>query len=114
MHFLCILKYFVGIQLFGKNLKGVVFYNVPHADDTQDLSKYFKWQYQQITKNKTQLGLLKNMKSFDRKMEQLSIDFNKFICEYITIYAFVEGSPIDNNWVRLSSKHIDYLTRFHS
>ncbi len=99
---------------FLKNLKGVVFYNVPHADSTHDLSKYFKWQYQQITKNKTQLGLLKNMKSFDRKMEQLSIDFNKSICEYINIYAFAEGSPIDNNWVRLSSKHIDYPTRFYS
>jgi hypothetical protein len=41
---------------------------------------------------------LKNMKSFDRKMEQLSIDFKKSICEDINIYAFVEGSPIDDKW----------------
>jgi hypothetical protein len=47
-------------------------------------------------------------------MKQLLIDFNKFICEGINIYAFVKGSPIDNKWVRFSSKHIDYLTRFHS
>jgi hypothetical protein len=97
-----------------KNLKGVVFYSVPHAGGTQDLSKYFKWQCQQITKDTTRLGLLKNMKSFDRKMEQLSIDFNKSICEDINIYAFVEGLPIDSKWVRFSFKHIDYPTRFHS
>jgi len=92
----------------------VVFYSVPHADGTQDLSKYFKWQCQQIAKDATQLGLLKNMKSFDVKMTQLSIDFNKYICGDINIYAFVEGSPIDNKWVRFSSKHINYPTRFHS
>jgi len=45
--------------------KGVVFYNVPHINGTQDLSKYFKWQCQQITKDTTLLGLLKNMNSFD-------------------------------------------------
>jgi len=46
------------------------------------------------------------MKIFYQKMEQLSIDFNKYICENINIYAFVEGLPIDNKWVRFSSKHI--------
>ncbi len=80
-------------ERFLKNLKGVVFYSVPHAGGTQDLSKYFKWQCQQITTDPTQLGLL---------MEQLSIDFNKSICEDINIYAFVEGLPIDNKWVRFS------------
>jgi hypothetical protein len=97
-----------------KNLKGVVFYSVPHAGGTQDLSKYFKWQCQQIAKDITPSGLLKNMESFDPTMEQLSIDFNKSISEGINIYAFVEGLPIDNEWVRFSFKHIDYPTRFHS
>jgi ATP adenylyltransferase/5',5'''-P-1,P-4-tetraphosphate phosphorylase II len=36
-----------------KNLKGMVFYNVPHIIGTQDLLKYFKWQCQQITKDTT-------------------------------------------------------------
>ncbi len=91
-----------------------MFYNVPHINGTQDLSKYFKWPCQQITKDTTSLGLLKNMKFFDQKMKQLSIDFNKFICKSMNIYAFVEGLPIDNKWVRFSSKHIDSLTRFYS
>jgi hypothetical protein len=101
-------------EKFLKNLKGVVFYSVPHVGGTPDLSKYFKWQCQQIAKDTTPSSILKNMESFDPKMEQLSIDFNKSICEDINIYAFVEGLPIDNEWVRFSSKHIDYPTKFHT
>jgi hypothetical protein len=33
-----------------RNLKVVVFYNVPHTGSTWYLSKYFKWQCQQIIK----------------------------------------------------------------
>jgi hypothetical protein len=101
-------------EFFLKNPKGVVLYNVSHISGTQDLSKYFEWQCQQITKDTTKLGHLKNMKSFNRKMEQLLIDVNKIICKGMNIYAFVEGLAIDNKWVRFSSKHIDYLSRFHS
>ncbi len=46
-------------------------------------------------------------------MEQLSVDFNKAICKDFNIYAFGEGLPIDNKWVRFSFKHIDYPTKFH-
>jgi ABC-type multidrug transport system fused ATPase/permease subunit len=83
---------------FLKNLKGVVFYSVPHAGGTKDLSKYFKWQCQQIAKDTTPSGLLRNMESFDTKMEHLSKDFMKYICEDINIYAFVEGLPINIEW----------------
>ncbi|CAK9872812.1 unnamed protein product [Sphagnum jensenii] len=91
-------KTHVYCEKFLKNLKGVVFYSVPHAGGTQDLSNYFKWQCQQIAKDTTPSSLLKNMESFNPKMEQLSIDFNKSIHENINIYAFVEGLPIDNEW----------------
>jgi hypothetical protein len=99
---------------FLKNLKGVVFYSVPHAGTTKDLSKYFNWQCQQIAKDETRSSILKNMESFNRKLEQLSIDFHESICEDIDIYAFAEGLPIDHEWVKFSSKHIDYPTRFRS
>jgi len=33
-------------EKFLKNLKGVVFYSVPHAGGTQHLSNYFNWQCQ--------------------------------------------------------------------
>jgi hypothetical protein len=101
-------------EKFLKNLKGVVFYSVPHAGGTPNLSKYFKWQCEQIDRDTTSSSLLKNMESFDLKMAHLSIDFKNSICEDINIYAFVEGLPIDNKWVRFSFKCIDYPTRFHS
>jgi len=101
-------------EKFLKNIKGVVFYSVPHAGGTQDLSKYFKWQCQQIAKDKTRSCLLKNMKSFNQRLEQLSIDFNKCICEDINIYAFAEGLPIDNKWVRFSSKRMNCPIKFHN
>ncbi|CAM6069216.1 unnamed protein product [Sphagnum tenellum] len=85
-------------EKFLKNLKGVVFYSVPQGGGTQDLSKYFKWQCQQIADDKTRSGLLKNMKIFNLKMEQLSIDFKNFICEDLNIYAFAERLPIDEKW----------------
>jgi hypothetical protein len=46
-------------KTFFNNVKGVVFYSVPHPSDTQSLSNYFTWQHQQInTLNKyaTQFG----------------------------------------------------------
>ncbi|KAH8972829.1 hypothetical protein BDL97_01G012100 [Sphagnum fallax] len=85
-------------ELFLKNLKGVVFYSVPHGGGSQNLPKYFKWQCQQIAKDKTQSCILKNMKSFNPKMEQLSVDFTKAIGKDLNIYAFSEGLPIDNKW----------------
>jgi len=99
---------------FLKNLKGVVFYSVPHAGGTEDLPKYLKWQCQKIAKDATPSSLLKNMESFNQKMEELSTDFEESICKNINIYAFAEGLPIDNERVRFSSKHINYPTRFDS
>jgi hypothetical protein len=100
------------------NVKGVIFYGVPRAGGTQYLSKYFTWQHQQInTLNKyaTQSGFLKNLEYFTLQMEQLSMDFKNAIGEGLNIYAFHEGLPLDNKWVRFSFHHIEsYLTRFIS
>jgi hypothetical protein len=30
------------------NVKGVIFYNVPHTSGTQSLSNYFIWKHEQI------------------------------------------------------------------
>jgi len=46
-------------KMFMNNVKGVIFYGVPHAGGTEQLSNYFTWQHQQInTLNKyaTQSG----------------------------------------------------------
>jgi hypothetical protein len=103
-------------KTFLNNVKGVIFYGVPHAGGTQCLSNYFTWQHQQInTLNKyaTQSGFLKNLESFNPRMEHLSMDFKNAVGEDLNIYAFGEGLPLDNKWVRFSFHHIEsYPTRF--
>ncbi len=104
-------------KTFLNNVKGVVFYSVPHAGGTQSLSNYFIWKHQQInTLNKyaTQSGFLKNLESFNSQMEHLSTDFINAIHKDLNIYAFGEGLPLDN-WVRFYFHHIEsYPTRFVS
>ncbi len=90
-------------KTFLKNVKGVIFYSVPHAGGTQSLSNYFIWKCQQINtlnKNATQSGFLKNLESFNSQMEHLSTDFKNAIHEDLNIYAFSEGLPLNKNWVR--------------
>ncbi len=65
-------------KTFLNNVKGVIFYGVPHAGGTQYLSNYFIWQHQQIntfSKYATQSSFLTNLKSFNPQMEHLSMDF---------------------------------------
>ncbi len=101
---------------FLNNVKGVIFYGVPHAGGTQDLSNYFTWQHQQInTLNKcaNQSSFLKNLESFNPQMEHLSMDFENATREDLNIYAFVEGLPLNKKWVRFSFHHTEsYPTRF--
>jgi hypothetical protein len=48
-------------------------------------------------------------------MKCLSTDFTNAIHEDLNIYAFGEGLPLDENWVRFSFHHIkNYPTRFIS
>jgi len=103
---------------FLNNVKGVVFYGVPHAGGTEYLPNYFTWQHQQIntlSKYATQSGFLKNLESFNPQMKHLSMDFKNAIHEDLNIYAFGEGLPLDENWVNFSFHHIEsYPTRFIS
>jgi hypothetical protein len=65
-------------KTFLNNVKGVVFYGVPHAGGTQDLSNYFTWQHQQIntlSKCATQSSFFINLESFNPQMEHLSTNF---------------------------------------
>jgi hypothetical protein len=90
-------------KTFLNNVKGVIFYGVPHAGGTKYLSNYFTWQHQQIntlSKYATQSGFFKNLESFNTQMEYLSVDFKNVIHEDLNIYAFGEGLPLDKKWAR--------------
>ncbi len=94
-------------KTFLNNVKGVIFYGVPHSG-AANLSKYFEWQCQQINtfnKHFAQLGFSRNLKPFNLQMEYLSKDFKNAIDADLNIYAFGEGLPIDEKSVRFSFYH---------
>jgi hypothetical protein len=66
-----------------------------------------------LSKYVTQFGLLKNLESFNPQMEHLSTDFWNAVHEDLNIYAFGEGLPLDENWVKFSFHDIEsYPTSF--
>jgi len=105
-------------KTFLNNVKGIIFYGVPHTGYTQRLLNYFSWQHERINpweKYKTQFGFLKNLESFSLQMEYLSMDFKYVVHDDLKIYAFGEGLPVDGNWVRFSFHHIEsYPIKFIS
>ncbi|CAM6024430.1 unnamed protein product [Sphagnum balticum] len=87
-------------ETFLNNVKGVVFYGVPHVGGPQILSNYFASQHQQtntLSKDATPSGISKNLESFNTQMAHLSRDFKNAVDENVNIYAFGEGLPIDDN-----------------
>ncbi len=88
---------------FLENLKGTIFYGVPHAGGSEGFLKYFSWKCQQINTMKQKLkihsSLLRNLTSFNRQMEELSMDFENAISQDLIIYAFSEGQALEEKWV---------------
>jgi hypothetical protein len=100
---------------FLENLKGTIFYGVPHTGGPRELLEYFTRQSRKMNSIdnkliKAQPSLLNNIESFNRQMEQLTVDFGQAIETYVNIYAFAEGKPLNRNGV--DSKDSMTLTLF--
>ncbi len=90
-------------KTFLNNVKGVVFYGVPHSGATKNLLKYFNSQREQFNKfNFAQSSFSRNLKPFNQQMESLSKEFKDVVHEDLNIYEFGEGLPIDENSVKFS------------
>jgi triacylglycerol esterase/lipase EstA (alpha/beta hydrolase family) len=92
-------------KTFLNNVKGVIFYGVPHSSGTQKLLEYFNLQCEQnntFNKYSTQPDISRNLKHFNQQMEYLSIDFINVVPEDLNIYAFNEGLPLNEYWVSFS------------
>jgi hypothetical protein len=105
----------INCKRFLDNLKGTIFYGVPHTGGPKELLEYFTWQSQEMNSPnkkliKAQPSLLNNIESFNRQMEQLTVDFDHAIEANVNIYAFVEGKPLNQNGVH--SKDSTTLTLF--
>jgi hypothetical protein len=68
---------------FLENLKGTIFYGMPHVGGNEGFLKYFSWKCQQMNTMKKKLiihsSLLRNLTSFNQQMEELSRDFENVI-----------------------------------
>ncbi len=96
---------------FLKNLKGTIFYGVPHTGGGEDFKQFFVYQSQQFNDvNKKQIaesGILKSFEGFNRQMAELSVDFESAVDPTLIIYAFGEGRPVRRG-VSFSSKSFSY------
>ncbi len=96
---------------FLSNLKGTIFYGVPHSGGGEDFKQFFVYQSQQFNdankKQITKSGILKNIREFKRQMVELSVDFDSAVDPSLIIYAFGEGQPVRRG-VSFSSKSLSY------
>jgi hypothetical protein len=83
---------------FLKNLKGTIFYGVPHTGGGVDFKQFFVQEYQRFNDaNKKRIaksGILTNIEGFNRQMAELSVDFGTAVDSTLIIYAFGEGRPV--------------------
>ncbi|CAK9229143.1 unnamed protein product [Sphagnum troendelagicum] len=84
---------------FLENLKGTVFYAVPHTGGGADFKQYFVYQSQRLNHAKgekfAKSGILKNIEGFNKQMADLSVDFENAADPALIIYAFGEGQPVE-------------------
>ncbi len=96
---------------FLHNLKGTIFYGVPHTGGGEDFKQYFVYQSQQFNDaNKKRIaksGILKNIEGFNRQMAELSVDFETTVHPTLIIYAFGEGRPVKRG-VSFSTESLSY------
>ncbi len=94
-----------------ENLKGTIFYGVPHIGGRDDFKPYFVYESQRFNdangEEFAKSGILKNIEVFNRQMAALSVDFETGVDPALIIYAFGEGQPL-KRVVSFSSKSLSY------
>ncbi len=83
-------------EMFLKNLKGVIFYAVPHSGSKNLISYFSRCNQITIPRRVVKLaGFMQNVQPLQLKMENLSTTFDAIVEELsINVYAFVEGKPM--------------------
>jgi hypothetical protein len=83
-------------EMFLKNLKGVVFYAVPHSGSEKLISYFSRCSQITILRRVVKLaGFVRNVQPHQFKMEKLATTFDAIVQELsINVYAFFEGKPM--------------------
>ncbi|CAM6017555.1 unnamed protein product [Sphagnum balticum] len=92
-------------EMFLKNLKGVVFYAVPHSGSKNLISYFSRCNQITIPRVVKLAGFMQNVQPLQVKMENLSTTFDAIVEELsINVFAFVEGKPMKDVGFRLVEK----------
>ncbi|CAK9228141.1 unnamed protein product [Sphagnum troendelagicum] len=93
-------------ELFFENLKGIVFYAVPHSGSKNLISYFSRCNQITIPRRVVKLaGFMQNVQPLQLKMENLSTTFDAIVEELsINVYAFVEGKRMKDVGFRLVEK----------
>jgi hypothetical protein len=83
-------------EKFLQNLKGIVFYAVPHLGS--ELKSYFtQFNSTWFANGVKWAGILENLRSHQSRMADLSQTFDGIISQFsINVFAFLEGTTIPN------------------
>ncbi|KAH8963228.1 hypothetical protein BDL97_05G142000 [Sphagnum fallax] len=93
-------------EMFLKNLKGVVFYAVPHSGSKNLISYFSRCNDITIPTRVVKLaGFMENVQPLQLRMENLATTFDAIVEELsINVYAFVEGKPMKDVGFKLVEK----------
>ncbi|KAH8948989.1 hypothetical protein BDL97_10G006600 [Sphagnum fallax] len=80
-------------KAFQKNVKGIMFYAVPHIGTDKDFKTYLTGcnNIPDLQNSERLRGLMRSVDAFNRPMAELSTDFECSVPKDINLYAIVEG-----------------------
>jgi hypothetical protein len=83
-------------KAFQVNVKGIMFYAVPHIGAHKNFEAYLTdCNNIPFLRNSTRLtGLMRSVDAFNRQMVELSTDFENSVPTDINLYAIVEGQQV--------------------
>ncbi len=95
-------------KTFQENLRGIVFYAVPHSGSSQDFAKYMKFCRNLQTPNLFFDLPHVFFPEFTKQMEKLDFEFRYSIKGDTIIMAIVEGRPMGQEVQFHNSMHLIY------
>jgi triacylglycerol esterase/lipase EstA (alpha/beta hydrolase family) len=83
-------------KAFQKNVKGIMFYAVPHIGTDKDFKTYLTGcnNIPDLQNSQRLRGLRRSVDAFNRPMAELSTDFECSVPKDINLYAIVEGRQV--------------------
>ncbi len=98
-------------KAFQENVKGIMFYAVPHTGTDKDFETYLRGCNNiYLQKSKRLTELMRSVDAFNRQMVNLSNDFEDSVPKDINLYAIVEGREV---WLFHDYLHSSYYLGFY-